>query len=126
MLTNSSSPEPTQEKLAAPPPWLDSAVVPALAGLVLVFASTTEVLNAEDRLEAENFEFVLIPVPKEVNPNCGLALCIPEESAPAIDQALARAGLSPVAVYRRLDGEYHPLSAEKGLWARSAGLAAAP
>jgi hypothetical protein len=82
----------------------------APAELVLVFASTTEVLNAEDRLEAGDFNFALIPVPKEVNPNCGLALSFPEEIAPDIDLALAGVGLSPIAVYRRLGREFTILS----------------
>jgi hypothetical protein len=76
--------------------------------MVLVFASTTEVLNAEDRLEAGNFNFSLIPVPKEVNPNCGLALSFSEYLAPDIARTLAAAGLGPLAVYRRQCGEYLP------------------
>jgi hypothetical protein len=76
--------------------------------VVLVFASTTEVLSAEDRLEAGNFNFSLIPVPKEVNPNCGLALSFPEDLAPDIARALVADGLGPIAVYRRQGGEYLP------------------
>jgi hypothetical protein len=130
ILTTSSPPEPARETPAAPALWWNPAIIPvsletavtdldppsrelsapAPAELVLVFASTTEVLNAEDWLEAENFEFALIPVPKEVNPNCGLALSIPEETAPDIYQALSRAGLSPLAVYRRRDEEFEPLA----------------
>jgi hypothetical protein len=75
--------------------------VPSQVELVLVFASNTEVLNAEDRLEAGNFKFALIPVPKEVNPNCGLALSISGENASAINQALAQAGLNPLSIYQR-------------------------
>ena len=108
--------EPAKDNLAPPLPWLHPAVEPGpeadsetSAELVLVFASTTEVLNAEDRLEAGNFKFSLIPVPKEVNPNCGLALSIPEESAPDIARSLAEAGLAPRAVYRRQDGEFLPV-----------------
>jgi hypothetical protein len=123
MLTTQFPPEPAGDQPAAPPPWLGPAAAPGpenmpgspgpaaspQANLVLVFASTTEVLNAEDRLEADDFIFALIPVPKEVNPNCGLAISFPEEIAPDIDQALAKAGLSPIAVYRHLNGEFNLL-----------------
>jgi hypothetical protein len=136
MLTTQFPPEPVKDNLAAPPPWLGPAAVPGPedmlgspgpgevasvpAELVLVFASTTEVLNAEDRLEAGDFNFALIPVPKEVNPNCGLALSFPEEIAPDIDRALARAGLGPVAVYRRLGGEFSRLPQVTGFFTRPA------
>ena len=126
MLTTAVTPEPAGEALAAPPAWLHPAAPPrategppaessnpgaplaAPAELVLVFASTTEVLNAEDRLEAEGFNFSLIPVPKEINPNCGLALSFSAESAPDINRALAGAGFAPLAAYRRSGGEFSP------------------
>ena len=114
------TPEQARDNLAPPPPWLHPTIPPgpaaetetvsASAELVLVFASTTEVLNAEDRLEAGNYNFSLIPVPKEVNPNCGLALSIPEEKATDIERALAEVGLGPQAVYRRRGGEFLPSS----------------
>jgi hypothetical protein len=118
-------PESAPDKAAAArPPWLHEADVPApdeapgldftdpgavvraAAELVLVFATTTEVLNAEDRLEDEDLDFALIPVPKEVNPNCGLAISFSEKIAPDIDRVLAGAGLSPLAVYRRMDESF--------------------
>jgi len=125
-LTTAMAPEPAREILAAQPAWFHPAESPpakegragdssgpgaalsAPAELVLVFASTTEVLNAEDRLEAEGFDFSLIPVPKEINPNCGLALSFSEKTAPEINRALAGAGLAPLAAYRRLGGEFSP------------------
>ena len=111
MLTAPPTLEPALENFPpswrAPAPGLPgSQPEPAPAELVLVFASTTEVLNAEDRLETEDFDFALIPVPKEVNPNCGLALSISEETGPDIGRALAQAGLSPLAVYRRQGEEF--------------------
>ena len=127
-MTTTSPPEPARDNLALP--WFRPAIAPspvdmadlgspatvatasASAEMVLVFASTTEVLNAEDRLEAGNFNFSLIPVPKEVNPNCGLALSFPEELAPDIERALAEAGLGPLAVYRRQGEEFRPSDAD--------------
>jgi len=120
MLTTAFTPDP--ETLAPPPAWLQPAApegaeppepdFSAPAELVLVFASTTEILNAEDRLETEGFNFSLIPVPKEINRNCGLALSFSAEIAPAVSRALAAAALEPRAVYRRSGGEFRPAGPE--------------
>lgn len=69
--------------------------------IILVFASNTMVLNAEDLLDELELPFELIPVPKEVNPNCGLAISFKDEDSPAIMAALAKAKLSPETIYRR-------------------------
>ena len=122
-----SPPEQALDNISPPPPWLSSAtaLLPAdMAELVLVFASTTEVLNAEDRLEAGDYDFALIPVPKEVNPNCGMALSFPERIAPDIDRALTEAGLEPIASYRRQGGEFKLLASGAGF--STAGPEAAP
>ena len=76
--------------------------------IILVFASNTLVLNAEDLLDELELPFELIPVPKEVNPNCGLAISFKEEDSPAIMAALNRAGLKPEALYHRIGGVFQP------------------
>ena len=42
--------------------------------IILVYPSVNQVLNVEDILDEKDFIFDLIPVPKAVNPNCGLAI----------------------------------------------------
>ena len=79
------------------------------AEIILVFSSNTEVLNAEDLLEAAGLDFELIPVPKTVNPNCGLALSVREEAVTAISLALNQAGLAAAAVYGRQGDEFTTL-----------------
>ncbi|MDR2946522.1 MAG: DUF3343 domain-containing protein [Candidatus Adiutrix sp.] len=76
--------------------------------IILVFASNTLVLNAEDLLDDLDMLFELIPVPKEVNPNCGLAISFQEEDSPAIMAALKLAGLKPETVYRRIGSTFQP------------------
>lgn len=76
--------------------------------IVLVFPSTTTVLNAEDLLEERGLDFELIPVPKAVNPNCGLALSFDEQARPLIMRALAEAGLRPSAAYVRRGEDFEP------------------
>lgn len=67
----------------------------------MVFASNNAILNAEDFLEEKGLPFVLVPVPKEVNPNCGLAISFEEEDRDLILPALEGADLRPQAAYRR-------------------------
>ncbi len=95
------------EPVASSPeqPWL---VMGGGGSIILVFASNTQVLNAEDLLDEAGLPFQLIPVPKEVNPNCGLAISFKEEDGRAIMAALAVAGLAPETVYRRIEGAFQP------------------
>ena len=74
---------------------------PLVAEIILVFASNTEVLNVEDCLEEMDLAFELVPVPKEVNANCGLAISFKEEGETEIKTVLAGAGFSPLASYWR-------------------------
>ncbi|MDR1395053.1 MAG: DUF3343 domain-containing protein [Deltaproteobacteria bacterium] len=85
------------------------------AEIILVFSSNTKILNAEDLLEEKNLPFVLVPVPKEVNPNCGLAISFLEAHQDRILPVLAAADLRPEAAYRRLGQEFGawPLASEK-------------
>ena len=43
---------------------------------LLVFRSIHHVLAAESALKAAGLAIDLIPVPKEINPNCGMAITI--------------------------------------------------
>lgn len=76
--------------------------------IVLVFPSTTTVLNAEDVLEERGLDFELIPVPKAVNPNCGLAISFDDQARPQIMRTLAEAALRPSAAYLRRGEEFEP------------------
>ncbi len=80
------------------------------AELILVFASTTEVLNVEDHLEELDLPFELVPVPKAVNPNCGLAISFAEQVRPEIMAALDEGGFVPTAAYLRRGDDFQPLT----------------
>ncbi len=80
------------------------------AEIILVFASNTEVLNVEDRLEELDLPFELVPVPKEVNPNCGLAISFQQKDQLEIMSALAEAEHVATASYLRRGEEFFPLS----------------
>ena len=78
------------------------------AEIILVFASNTEVLNVEDLLEEMDLPFELVPVPKEVNPNCGLAISFLKENRESIFEALAEGGFKPQASYLRRGDDFRP------------------
>ncbi|MDR2366747.1 MAG: DUF3343 domain-containing protein [Deltaproteobacteria bacterium] len=82
----------------------------ALGGpdIILIFASNTEILNAEDLLEEKGLPFILVPVPKEVNPNCGLAISLAENDHDLILPVLEAAGLRPSSAYRRHGDDFSP------------------
>ncbi len=92
------------------------AVLKASTLIILVFSSTTEVLNAEDCLEAAALDFKLVPVPKEVNPNCGLALSFTAEAGPPVCTALTRGGFRPTAIYTHQGGYFRPLPTGNNNW----------
>ena len=76
------------------------------AEIILVFSSNTMILNAEDLLESKDLPFILVPVHKEVNPNCGLAISFHEEDHDLIMPVLEAAGLMPVAAWRRKGSDF--------------------
>ena len=78
----------------------------SVAEIILVFSSNTAILNAEDLLESKDLPFVLVPVPKEVNPNCGLAISFEEPDQDLIMPVLEAADLMPAAAYRRLGSDF--------------------
>ena len=74
--------------------------------IILIFSSNTDILNAEDLLEEKNLPFTLVPVPKEVNPNCGFALSVLDGDRELILPVLEAAGFRPSAAYRRFGDEF--------------------
>jgi len=77
--------------------------------LVYIFSSIHQVLRAEKVLQKADLPFDLIPVPKEVNPDCGLALEVEPDWADEVTAALAAAGLVIEVVYRRRGRDFHQL-----------------
>jgi hypothetical protein len=69
--------------------------------IILVFPSNTRILEAEELLEERGLPFILVPVPKEVNPNCGLAISLRAGDRGLILPALEEAGLLPQSAYLR-------------------------
>jgi len=56
---------------------------------LLIFRSIHDVLAAERALKAAGIQPDLVPVPREINPNCGMAITIPPEATEPATAALA-------------------------------------
>jgi hypothetical protein len=77
---------------------------------VAIFHSIHRVLKAEKLLKEAQVEFLLIPVPRQLTSDCGLALRFPPESKGPLLAVLDAAGLPPVELHRRIGTGYQAVS----------------
>lgn len=77
---------------------------------VAIFHSIHRVLKAEKILKQASVEFLLIPVPRQLTSDCGLALRFSPEAKDELLKTLAAAELPPVELYQRKNGEYLDVS----------------
>jgi hypothetical protein len=73
---------------------------------VFILQSIHQVLKAEKALQRAGLPFDLIPVPKEVNPECGMAIETSAKDAARVRDLLVQSNLRLVAVYRRSGKEF--------------------
>jgi len=79
--------------------------------LILIFRGTHQVLSAEKRLKGGGVALRLIPVPRRLTSDCGLAIRIPLDQRDRARKILSRARLLPVSAHLpREGGEYDPVS----------------
>ena len=79
--------------------------------LILIFRGIHQVLSAEKRLKRGGVPFRLIPVPRRLTSDCGLAIRIPLDQRDRAREILAGARLLPVSAnLPRVGGEYDPVS----------------
>lgn len=72
--------------------------------LLAVFNSAHRVMKAEDILKSLDLPVLLIPAPRALSTDCGLALRFSDDENDRIMQALAREQLLPAFVCRRMKG----------------------
>ncbi len=77
---------------------------------VAIFHSIHRVLKAEKILKQATVDFLLIPVPRQLTSDCGLALRFAPETKDELLQVLAGNDLSPVELHQRKDGNYLEIS----------------
>lgn len=77
--------------------------------VVFILPSIHHVLKAEKLLKATAIPFDLVPVPKEINPDCGMAVETGVETADEVRAFLLGAGLPVEGAYRRNGRQFEPL-----------------
>lgn len=77
---------------------------------VAVFHSVHRVMKAEKLLKQERLDVLLIPTPRQLSSDCGLAIRYDEAVRQRVDAVLAAEGLVPVEVYRRQADGYELVS----------------
>jgi hypothetical protein len=80
--------------------------------LVAIFHSVHRVMKAEKLLKQAGIEMLLIPAPRELTSDCGLAIRFAPEKADAVLALLRSEGLLPAELYRRAGKEFRPLPLE--------------
>jgi len=83
----------------------------ASPGMILIFRGTHQVLSAEKRLKKGRVLMRLIPVPRRLTSDCGLAIRIPLSERERARDVLAAARLLPLSAYLpKVDGDYDRVS----------------
>jgi hypothetical protein len=79
--------------------------------VILLFPSIHYVLKAEKTLKAAGLPFDLIPVPREINSDCGMAVEVGRQVLHATEMALNNAKIKPDALFIYRERSYHPYKA---------------
>jgi len=75
--------------------------------LILIFRGTHQVMSVEKRLKGAGVPLRLIPVPRRLSSNCGLAIRIPLDQRDRVREILSEARMLPVSAHlAREGGEY--------------------
>jgi len=83
----------------------------ASPAMILIFRGTHQVLSAEKRLKGGGVPLRLIPVPRRLTSDCGLAIRIPLDQRARARKILSGARLLPVSAHLpREGGEYDPVA----------------
>lgn len=77
--------------------------------LIAIFHSIHRVMQAEKVLKQAGADILLIPAPRKLSADCGLAIRFLPAMQAMVEDVLRREGLVPVELYRREKDEYHRL-----------------
>ncbi|PLY11636.1 MAG: hypothetical protein C0624_01725 [Desulfuromonas sp.] len=81
---------------------------------VAIFHSVHKVMKAEKLLKLARVEMMLIPVPRELSSDCGLAIRFTAAAEPQVLTVLREAELPPVELYCKEAGHYRLQSPATG------------
>ena len=76
---------------------------------VAIFQSIHRVMKAEKILKALGHKVLLIPVPRQLTSDCGLAIRFSLELRATIETTLGDAGLAIVELWQKRDGSFNQL-----------------
>jgi hypothetical protein len=79
---------------------------------VAIFNSVHRVMEAERLLKEKRLEMLLIPAPRALAADCGLAIRYAEDVRLELEGALAEAGLLPGELYRKTAEGYEKIGGE--------------
>ena len=77
---------------------------------VAIFNSIHRVMKAEKILKERRLRILLIPVPRALYSDCGLAIRYSEEDREAVEKALEESRLLPDERYRKNEEKFIPVS----------------
>ncbi len=69
---------------------------------VAIFNSIHRVMKAEKHLKRAKIEILLIPAPRQLTSDCGLAIRYAEDVRSVVLNVLAEEGLEPAEVYKKM------------------------
>jgi len=79
---------------------------------IAIFHSIHRVLKAEKLLKQAGVDFLLIPVPRQLTSDCGLALRFSPGARMSLMDVLSEADLPPAEMYQRSGGVYLDVSGQ--------------
>jgi len=74
--------------------------------LVAIFNSIHRVMKAEKALKQAGVDILLIPVPRQLASDCGLAIRYSPAVGATVEDVLRREELLPAEIHRRVGQEY--------------------
>ena len=80
-----------------------------LNDFVAIFHSVHKVMKAEKILKKEKAEMLLIPVPRQLTSDCGLAIRYAETERVQIEAILTRENLSPEELFQKVVDGYQAI-----------------
>ena len=79
---------------------------------IAIFNSIHRVMEAERLLKNLHLPILLIPAPRALVADCGLAIRYGEDAKTAVEAALDAAGLMPKLLYRKVGEDFQKIEGE--------------
>lgn len=77
---------------------------------VAIFHSIHRVMKAEKILKQKGLEMLLIPVPRQLTSDCGLAIRYAGESRGEIEAVLFEENLPPEELFQKVEGRFQAVA----------------